>query len=698
MSPITGVVRVGGLTAPHVVSSVEDIHNLVEEVLQIGAFAFDVETMGVVERHPDVLGWIEKEWKDHVATLKNQSEDIKARAKEIITTRWRNVLALDPLRNSVFWIGIATKGKSWAIPMGHPNGEVIIPEERGDGSTVPPPGYRKFTASGKESMAKARYFKPAVFSDAPQQLSCSEVFEALRPLFFSDVVKIGHNVKFDARSIRKYFGGELPPGPYLDTMIMQHLVNENLSEYSLDHLVSHNFEGHSAYARDGKLGKIITEVPFSKALKYVHLDVRWTWLIYTRLYPKLSAVPELLSCLRQDMDVLRVLMEMEDEGIPVDHRSMTKLGKSLDKRLTELLVDMMDYAPPGFNPDSTKHKQELLFKKKREGGLALKPSKLTPNGAASVDEETLRKLEAKHPIIPMLLEWSETKKLVSTYVDGLLPKLVNNRLHPSFHLHRTATGRLSSSNPNLQNIPRDSSVRSLFVAPDGYELLVADYDQIELRVMCMFSHDPKMSEFFLTGEDIHAGAAALVLNKPVLEVTPEERQLGKGVNFLTAYGGGAQKLARTTGIDEDHAKYVIDRYYKQFSGITKWKQDVIASGKSKGYVSTMSGRRRHLVDLLSPDSQLRSRAERQAVNAVVQGSAADICKKAMIDVYNAFKSREARILVQVHDELVVMVREQEVDELLPVLVKAMGDGVSYEGIPLKVSCHSARSWAEAKGK
>ena len=690
--------NVGGLRAPHVVSSIEELQEIVQIVSEVGAFAFDVETMGAVDRHPDVLGWIEKEWKDHIATLKNQSEDIKARAKDIITARWKNTLALDPLRNSVFWLGIATKGRSWAIPMGHPNGEVVIPEERGDGTTTPPPGFRKFTASGKESMAKARYFKPAVFSPAPKQLSCSEVFEALRPIFFSDIVKVGHNVKFDARSIRKYYGGELPPGPYLDTMIMQHVVNENLSEYSLDHLIAHNFEGHSAYAKDGKLGKIITEVPFTKATRYVHLDVRWTWLLYTRLYPRITSAPELLSCLRQDMGVLHVLMEMEDEGIPVDHRAMTKLGKSLEKRLQELLLDMTQYAPPGFNPDSTKHKQQLLFNKKREGGLALRPSKLTPSGAASVDEETLHKLETKHPIIPMLIEWSETKKLVSTYVDGLLPKLVHNRLHPSFHLHRTATGRLSSSNPNLQNIPRDSSVRSLFVAPPGYELLVADYDQIELRVMCMFSHDSKMSEFFLTGEDIHAGAAALVLNKPVSEVTPEERQLGKGVNFLTAYGGGAQKLARTTGIDEDHAKFVIDRYYKQFSGITKWKQDVIAFGKAKGYVSTMSGRRRHLVDLMSPDSQLRSRAERQAVNAVVQGSAADICKKAMIDVYQALQAHEAQMLVQVHDELVVMVKEEEADKLLPVLVSAMGDGVSYEGIPLKVSCHSARSWAEAKGK
>lgn len=696
MSNITA--RVGGSNAPHFVTTVEQLNEIVEVVKNVGAFAFDVETMGAVERHPDVQQWIEKEWKDHVATLKTTNVDIVNRAKDIITNRWRNTLALDPIRNNVFWIGIATQGHSWAIPMGHPNGSIIEPAERGDGSTVPPPGYRALLKSGKESMAKAKYYKPAVYSPPPPQLSPSQVFEALRPIFFSDIVKIGHNIKFDARSIRKYFGGSLPPGPYLDTMLLQHVLNENLSEYSLDHLISHNFESFKAYHKDGKLGAIISETSFTQALRYVHLDVRWTWNLYKSLYRKVSAVPELLNSLRQDMEVLRVLMEMEDNGIPVNQRSMTVLGKQLENRLNDLLVSMMDYAPPGFNPDSSKHKQQLLFNKKREGGLGLKPVKTTPGGSASVDEESLRKLETKHPVVPMLLEWAETKKLVSTYVDGLLPKLNKSRLHPSFHLHRTATGRLSSSNPNLQNIPRDSSVRGLFVAPEGYELLVADYDQIELRVMCMFSGDKKMSEFFLTGADIHSGAAALVLGKPVTEVTSEERQLGKGVNFLTAYGGGPQKLARTTGIDEEHARHVIDQYYKQFSGITKWKQSVIAEGRAKGYVQTLSGRRRHLSDLVSTDPALRSRAERQAVNAVVQGSAADICKKAMVDVYNDLTPLGANILVQVHDELVVLVEKDQVDRLLDKLVSSMGDGVTYNGIPLKVSCHSAISWAEAKGK
>lgn len=689
---------VGGLSAPHIVFTEDDLHLMVEEVQESGFFCFDVETRGQVDRHPDVLALIESEWVEHTGTLKVTNEDIIRRSKEAITNRWRKTLALDPLRNEVIWIGIGTHRKSWAIPMGHPNGEVIEPALTGDGSTIPPPGYRKILKNGTESMAKAKFFKPAVFSSAPEQLSKATVFNALEPLFFSDLLKVGHNVKFDARSVRKYFDDKLPLGPFADTMIAQHIVNENLTSYSLDNLIRSNFDDFDPYSVGGKLGAVITDVPFSAAARYLHLDVRWTWLLYNKLFRKIKSNEELLACFYQDMDVLRVLMEMEDNGIPVNHRAMKQLGKSLDLRLNQLLLDMYQYAPPGFNPGSTKHKQELLFKGKREGGLGLKPSKSTGTGAASVDEETLRKLESKHPVIPMLIEWSETKKLASTYVDGLLPQLVKGRLHPSFHLHRTATGRLSSSQPNLQNIPRDSSVRSLFVAPEGYELLVADYDQIELRVMCMFSHDKKMSDFFLSNEDIHSGAAALCLNKPVEDVTPEERQLGKGVNFLTAYGGGYQKLARTTGITEDHAKSVIDQYYRQFSGITKWKQSVVAQGRRLGYVTTKSGRRRRLPDLTASDPGARSRAERQAVNAVVQGSAADICKEAMVNCSKWFRGTNAQMLVQVHDELVVAVPSDEVSEMQDILVKAMGDGTVYDGIPLKVSCHSALSWAEAKGK
>ena len=684
-----------GRQAPHVVSTTEELHEIISVIQSVGAFAFDIESRGILSRHPDLLEHIEKEWKAHVAKLKSASPDIARKAREKIEGDYRKMLALDPLRNEVFWIGIATKGHSWAIPMGHSRGVVIKPEEVGDGTTIPPEGYRKVLKSGQGSTAKARYHIPAEYAPAPEQLSRSVVFETLKPLFFSDLIKIGHNVKFDARSISKYYEA-IPSAPFRDTMLLQHALDENLMSYSLENLIQHNYGKHDAYFREGKLGKIIDDVPFDVAGRYVHLDARWTWMLYERLWNGIKNQDDLKRVVIQDSEVLRVLMQMENEGIPVDARQLKNLGKELDGKMRDTLLALSKYAPIGFNPDSTKHKQAFLFNKKREGGLGLKPFKETKGGSPSVDEESLRRLESKHPALTLLLQWSETQKLKSTYVDGLLPKLSKGRLHPSYNLHRTATGRLSASNPNLQNIPRESSIRSLFTAPEGYTLMVADYDQIELRVMAMFSKDPELIYIFNNDIDIHAGAAALLFGKDVSEVTSDERQIGKGVNFLTAYGGGYQKLARTTGIPEDRAKYMINRYYEQFAGLTQWKRHIISQARAKGYVKTLTGRRRRLPDIKSLDDEKRSRAERQAINAVVQGSAADICKIAMIDIEKALRGTDTRMLVQVHDEIVTAVPENSWEEIMPRFIEAMGHGVVLHGVPLKVSCNVAHNWADAK--
>lgn len=678
-----------------VVKTLDEVREAVSIIQQHGAFAFDVETRGNLERHPNLIEVVEQEWKTHLSKLKAPTPEIARKARENIEGKYRGELALDPLRNEVFWIALATHGHSWAIPMGHRVGVILIPEEVGDGSTVPPEGYRKVLKNGQESMAKARYHIPAVHAEVPVQLDRSEVLEVLKPLFFSDLVKIGHNVKFDARSIGKYYG-EIPEGPFFDTILMQHILDENLMSYSMEQVVLNNYRT-SSHGREGKLGAIIDTVPFDKATRYVHLDARWTWLMYTRMWRQIVNNEELQKAFMLDVEVLRVLMEMENNGILVDSRALKNLGKELDGKLRDIILAISEHAFVGFNPDSNPHKQALLFNKKREGGLALKPVKKTAKGAPSVDEESLQKLKGEHPVVPMLLEYSEMQKLKSTYVDGLIPKLNNSRLHPSFHLHRTATGRLSSSNPNLQNIPRSSSVRSLFVAPDGHKLLVADYDQIELRVMAMFSQDKQLIRIFKNEEDIHAGAAALLYKKPIEEVTSEERQIGKGVNFLTAYGGGPHKLSNTTGISVEEARHMIDQYYKQFAGLTEWKRQVIESGRKKGYVSTLYGRRRRLPDLNSDDEFTRSRAERQAVNAVVQGSAADLCKEAMVSISGLLRGIDAQLLVQVHDELVVSVNEDIIEELTPKFMETMGHGRVIDAVPLVVSCDSAYSWAEAKG-
>lgn len=679
-----------------VVTSLDEIRGAVEIIKRHGAFAFDVETRGNLERHPDLMDFVEKDWKEHLSKLKAPTPEIAKKARENIEAKYTSELALDPKRNEVFWIGLATYGHSWAIPMGHRIGLVIEPEEIGDGSTVPPPGYRRVLKNGQESMAKARYVKPAVYGEPPAQLERSKVLEALKEVFFDPaIIKVGHNVKFDARSIGKYYG-EIPPGPYYDTILMQHIIDENLMSYSMEQVVLNNYRTES-HKREGKLGAMIDKTPFDKASRYVHLDARWTWLLYTKMWRYIDSQEDLSKSCRLDSEVLYVLMHMEDEGILVDARALKKLGKELDTQLREIILGISEHAFVGFNPDSNPHKQALLFNKKREGGLALKPVKKTAKGAPSVDEESLQKLKDQHPVVPLLIEYAETQKLKTTYVNGLLPKLNNSRLHPSFHLHRTATGRLSSSNPNLQNIPRSSSIRRLFVAPEGHQLLVADYDQIELRVMAMFSQDKQLLRIFRDNEDIHAGAAALLFKKHIDDVSADERQIGKGVNFLTAYGGGYMKLARTTGIPEEEARNLIDNYHKQFAGLTEWKREVISVGRSRGYVSTMSGRRRRLADLNDSDDYTRSRAERQAVNAVVQGSAADICKEAMVDIFGLLRNTGAKMLVQVHDELVVSVPDDIVEDITPKFMEAMGHGRIIDGVPLVVSCDVAHSWAEAKG-
>lgn len=684
------------MTTLDIVTTLDQLHTLVKVVQDAGAFAFDIESRAVLERHPDLQKIMEDEFKKKALSLKSKSPDVLENSRRVIEEAYKKDIAVNPLRNEVFWIAIATFGHSWAIPMGHKLGTLLEPEEVGDGSTVPPEGYRKRLKSGEESMAKARYIKPAVYGEPPKQLSRSEVFEALRPIFFSDLVKVGHNVKFDARSISKYYD-QIPPGPYLDTMVLQHIVSENLMSYSLEKVIAHNYDGLEAYAKGGKLGKLITQVPIEDATTYVHRDARWTWMLYQRLHKQIITKPDLLSALQLDSEVLEVIMHMENNGIPVDVKDLKNLNLELDQELRDILFKIFEHAPAGFNPDSNKSKQEFLFNPKKEGGLGLKPYKKTDKGAPSVDEESLRNLQSKHPIIPLLLEWAEMKKLKSTYVDGLLPKMYKNRLHPSFHLHRTATGRLSSSDPNLQNIPRESSIRKLFVAPQHHQLFVADYDQIELRIMAMFSQDPQLVRIFNTGEDIHTATASAVFKKDPKDVTSEERQIGKGVNFLTAYGGGAAKLARTTGIEEEHAMEILNNYYKSFAGLTAWKQSVVATGRKNGYVSTLEGRRRRLPDLTSNDNMLRSRAERQAVNAVIQGSAADICKKAMINVHKALHNKGVRLLVQVHDELIAAVPDKIVEESTQPFLEAMGDGTVIQQIPLKVSYEYASNWAEAKG-
>jgi DNA polymerase I-like protein with 3'-5' exonuclease and polymerase domains len=688
-----------GPSAPAVLS-LDEISTIVDTVKAEGAFSFDVETRGHIDRHPDIMAIVEEEWNAKQASLKSDHPTVVQKSRQAIEDKWRGNLALDTLRNEVFWIGIATRGKSWAIPMGHPNGEVLVKEQRGDGSTIPPEGHRAILASGKESMARAKYFIPATFTDPPEQLTQEQVFTALEPLFMDEgIVKINQNIKFDAKSIAKYYGGTLPKGRYIDTMVLMHIADENLTSYRLSSIIDRVFS-FDPYHRDGKIGKTITTEPFSKACRYVHYDVRWAWLAYKRLMRYISNHEGLLRAMYLDSDALSVLAQMEMNGIAVNQREIKKLGKSLDLDINNKMADIAYYAPIGFNPDSNAHKVEFLFNKKREGGLGLKPKKTTAKGNPSVDEDSLKSLQGQHPIIDYLMEYAELKKMKSTYVDGLIPMMNKGRLHPQFHLSRTATGRLSSSDPNLQNIPRDKRVRGLFIAEPGDSLIVADYSQIEMRIMAMYSQDPALLHIFAENIDVHAGTASVILGKPPEEISSEERNIyGKTPNFLMGYGGGPKRLVDATGgqLSLDEARTVVENYNSGYAGLTAWKHKAIADGRRRGYVETMTGRRRRVSDLSSDDFAAKSRAERQVINAIIQGTAAEICKEAMVKLSSALEYPKCKMLVQVHDEIVISAPADELNTWEPLVEDCMGNGRVIMGVSLEVEAHHAGSWSEAKG-
>lgn len=649
---------------------------------------------------------MEEEWEAKKLTLRTTNANVMARSKQAIEDAWTKDLALDPLRNEVTWIGLATYGRSWAIPISHRNGEVLIPEERGDGSTVPPPGYRATTPTGKESMAKAKYYIPATYTAPPEQLPASVVWDALRPVLMDSAVpKINQNLPFDCRSVAKYIGG-IPQGDYIDLQVLQHMLDENwIKKYSQENIIQHNFEEHDAYYKHGKLGAIMEHVSFSKATLYSHLDVRWAWLCYRRLWRRLERTPSLMDAARLDIAAMRPLTQASQNGIRVNRRQMVKLGKELEIDLNRKMVEMSEYAPIGFNPNSDHDKRAFLFGKKREGGLGLKPPKMTKGGkdglnkVASVDAKSMEKLRGEHPFVNMMLEYAELEQLKSTFVEGMLPQLHAGRAHPNFNFHRTVTGRISCTNPNLQNQSRDERIRSLFEAEPGNSLLVADYSAIEYRLLAALSYDKAMTHIFLNDIDPHTGTAMGILKCGPDEVTHEQRVIyGKNVNFLLGYGGGAKRLVETAkgAITLEEAETIVDGYDEAFPELAEWKIKQLRKAARLGYAETLGGVRRRLPDLQSDNKYDRYRAERQVINHIIQGTAAEICKRAVVKTDAMLEYPKARLLLQVHDELVLSVPTEEVQLWLPKLLLAMGDGDMINDIPLKVSAAYGGKWSEAK--
>ena len=515
------------------------------------------------------------------------------------------------------------------------------------------------------------------------------------------IEKIGQNIKFDTVVLRKY--QIKVQGPLFDTMIAHYLLNPEL-RHNMDYLSETylKYKPVSIEELIGAKGKnqlTMRQVPVAQVAEYAAEDADITLQLKNFFAPELKKAG--LESLFYDMEMplIHVLEEMEVTGIALDTEALKQSSQELTQTLIRLEEEIYELAGTTFNINSTKQVGEILFDRLQ----IMEKAKKTKTGNYTTNEETLEKLRSKHPIIGKLLEYRGIKKLLSTYIDSL-PELINpqtGKIHTSFNQTVAATGRLSSSNPNLQNIPiRDEmgkEIRRAFTADnDQCVFFSADYSQIELRIMAHLSEDPNMIEAFNSGADIHAATAAKIYNVPLEMVTGDMRRKAKTANFGIIYGISVFGLSERLNIPRGEAKELIDGYFKTYSRIKAYMDECIHLAKEKGYVETIFKRKRYLPDINSGNAIVRGYAERNAINAPIQGSAADIIKIAMIRIYKRFEEEKLRskMVLQVHDELNFNVYKEEKEQVKKIVLEEM-EGACKLRVPLIADCGEGFSWLEA---
>ncbi len=537
---------------------------------------------------------------------------------------------------------------------------------------------------------------PHNFEDA------KSIVQEFKPFFESKTVeKVAHNIKYDMQVINRY--DVAINAPMFDTMIAHYLINPE-SKQSMDFLseLYLKYKPISIEALIGKKGKNqgnMSDLDPEQIVDYACEDADITWQLKELFYPEIQKDHLIDLFYGMEMPLVSVLSAMEQEGITIDADGLGKYSVELGATLKELEASIKAEAGMEFNVDSPKQLGAVLFDHMKISSKAKK----TKTGQYATSEDVLDKMKHDHAIIPMILDYRQLRKLKSTYVDPLptLMDPVDGRIHTNYMQTVAATGRLSSNNPNLQNIPirteKGREIRKSFI-PRGkeYQLMAADYSQIELRIIAALSDDSAMIAAFKSGQDIHAATASKVFNVPIDTVTREQRSAAKAVNFGIIYGQSAFGLSQNLGISRTEAKQIIDSYFEQYSTIKDYMDGAIASAREKGYVETIMQRRRYLKDINSANAVVRGFAERNAVNAPIQGSAADIIKLAMIRVFNAMNDLKvkSKMLLQVHDELVFDVHESEI-ELMKTLVKTEMESAVEMVVPMVVEMEIADNWLDA---
>ncbi|MES2593806.1 MAG: DNA polymerase I [Verrucomicrobiota bacterium] len=537
-----------------------------------------------------------------------------------------------------------------------------------------------------------------------------KVLEEFREVFTREgIEKIGHNLKFDL-SVMLAHGLEVT-GPFFDTMLAHSLIEPD-QRHGMDYLsetyLSYTPIPISALINTEKEKDLFTtqsmadvaEADPQKITDYAAEDADVTWQLAEKLRPLLPQHGAERVFYEIECPLLPVLTRMENDGVSIDVPALYEFGLQLEKRAAELHKRIQDYAGMPFNLNSPKQLGEILFEKLR---LLEKPKK-TATGQYQTNEQVLQSLMGLHPIISEILEYREVTKLKSTYVDALPGTVskVTGRVHTTFHQLMAATGRMASSNPNLQNIPIRSDsgkeIRKAFVpGKPGWVLLSADYSQVELRVMAAISEDPAMIEAFQQGHDIHQATAARVYGVPLDGVLPEMRRTAKMVNFGIIYGISAFGLSQRLGIPRGEAATIIDNYFKQFPGVYSYMGQIVKDAKKHGYVETITGRRRVIRDIGSANATIRGGAERMAMNTPIQGTAADMIKLAMINVDRELQRSglKTRMLLQVHDELLFEVPENEVEQAKQMILQQMRDALPLGDVPVEVEAGTGINWLQA---
>ena len=531
----------------------------------------------------------------------------------------------------------------------------------------------------------------------------AEYSAILRPLFENEnIAKVGQNMKFDILFLRA-LGIEVK-GAKWDTMLMHYLLDAE-SRHGMDALAERylNYSPISIETLIGKGAKQLTMdmVGVDRVAEYAAEDADVTLQLYDALRPMLEKEPALLK-LYHDIEepMIDVLADMEWEGVRVDSDALHNYSSVLSQKLSAIEAEIREVSGEReININSSRQLGEMLFAKMR---ITDKP-KMTKTKQFCTDEEYLQSFAGEHKVVDLILEYRGVKKLLSTYVESL-PQLVNpvtGHIHTSYNQAVTATGRLSSANPNLQNIPiRDDlgrPIRSAFVpSDDRHVLLSADYSQVELRLMAHLSGDENLCEAFREGKDIHAATAARIFKKPIEEVTSEERRRAKTANFGIIYGISAFGLSQRLRIPRSEAKMLIEGYFESYPKVKEYMDNVVATAREKGYVETLFGRRRYLADIDSRNANARALAERNAINAPIQGTAADIMKLAMVGVARRFKAEgvRSRITMQVHDEIVVDLLRSEREKVEQIVREEM-EGAAKLSIPLTAECGVGKNWLEA---